>query len=368
MEHGGGRLFEGTSMRRSVHWFCRRPSPYNDALFRTVAADPEIELMVHYGDRTDSAYSWKETVAGGYRHTFDSGAMRKAVRARQCLFVVGGWAEPREIALLTSLMLRRISYILWSDAPDPKKGRSWLRRSPRSVWLNSIFAHALKVMGTGEPCLRLLQELGCPEKKLVNFPYWIDPFAYGPSEPAERDALRLLVCGRLIAAKGFGVALHAYGTARRIRPGASITLTVLGDGPMLEELKRCARETGFERDIDFAGWLEPDGVRRTLRRSDLLLHPAYWEPFGVVVLEAMASGLPVLASNRTVAALERVQEGQSGFFHEAGDVEALARQIVFFVDRPDAKTEFGERAKTIARQWPRERALEILKNEVFSAL
>jgi glycosyltransferase involved in cell wall biosynthesis len=331
--------------------------------------DPEIDLMVHYGERVDSAYACKEPVAGGYRYTFDSGPMRKAVRAGQSLFVVGGWAEPKEIALLASLMLRRISYILWSDAPDPEKRRGWLTRSSRSVWLNSIFAHALKVMGTGEPCLRLLRELGCPEKKLVNFPYWIDPLAYGPSEPPDKDALRLLVCGRLVAAKGFNVALRAYGVARRLRPGASITLTVLGDGPMLEELKRCAaRETGFERDIDFAGWLEPDDVRRTLRRSDLLVHPAYWEPFGVVVLEAMASGLPVLASNRTVAALERVQEGVSGFFHAPGDVEALARQIVFFIDRPDVRIEFGERAKRVARQWPRERALEILKNEVFSAL
>jgi glycosyltransferase involved in cell wall biosynthesis len=82
----------------------------------------------------------------------------------------------------------------------------------------------------------------------------------------------------------------------------------------------------------------------------------------------MASGLPVLASNRTVAALDRVREGLSGFFHEAGDCEVLARQIVFFVDRPDAKIELGERAQIVARQWPRERVLEILKNEVFTAL
>jgi glycosyltransferase involved in cell wall biosynthesis len=223
-------------------------------------------------------------------------------------------------------------------------------------------------MGTGEPCLRLLQELGCPEGKLVNFPYWIDPFSYAPSETADKGALRLLVCGRLVEAKGFGVALRAYGTARRLRPSARITMTVLGDGPMLGELKRCARETGFEQDIEFVGWQEPDETKKTFEQSDLLIHPAYWEPFGVVVLEAMAGGLPVLASNRTVAALDRVQEGVSGFFHETGDCQTLARQIVFFIDRPDAKPEFGERAKRVARQWPRERALEILKNEVFTAL
>jgi glycosyltransferase involved in cell wall biosynthesis len=357
-------------MSRSVHWFCRQPSPYNDALFRTLAVDPEIDLLVHYGQRFDGSYPWKEPLAGGYRYTFayDSGLMWKAARRGRSLFVVGGWAEPREMALIGALMLQRIPYILWSDAPDPEKRRNWATKVSRSVWLRSVFANALKVMGTGRPCLRLLQDLGCPEKKLVNFPYWIDPFSYGPREPRTDGVLHVLVCGRLAAAKGFDVAVRAHGIVRRLRPYAKVTMTVLGDGPMLGELKRCAKETGFEQDVEFVGWQEPDEIRKTLKRSDLLVHPAYWEPFGVVVLEAMASGLPILASNRTVAALDRVQDGVSGFFHTAGDCETIARQIAFFVDQPDAKIKFGERAKSVARQWPRERALEIFKNEVFTAL
>jgi glycosyltransferase involved in cell wall biosynthesis len=357
-------------MRRSVHWFCRQPSPYNDELFRTLAVDPEIDLSVHYGQRFDGSYPWKQPVAGSYRYTFasDSGRMREPARRRQGLFVVGGWAEPREITLIGALMLQRIPYILWSDAPDPEKRRHWATRVSRSVWLRSVFANASKVMGTGQPCLRLLQQLGCPEEKLVNFPYWIDPFSYGTSETRREDVLRLLVCGRMVASKGFSVAVRAHGIARRLRPSARVTMTVLGDGPMLGELKQCAKETGFEHDVEFIGWQEPDETKKIFNRSDLLIHPAYWEPFGVVVLEAMASSLPILASNRTVAALDRVREGVSGFFHQTGDCEALARQIVFFIDRPDAKVEFGERARTVARQWPRERALEILKAEVFAAL
>ena len=104
----------------------------------------------------------------------------------------------------------------------------------------------------------------------------------------------LLFVGRLVSVKGADLAIEAL---RRLRErGVETTLTICGDGPERDALEQQVREAGLEDAVTFEGWTEPDELAAHYRRARLLLVPSRYEPFGIVALEAIAGGCPVVAA------------------------------------------------------------------------
>jgi glycosyltransferase involved in cell wall biosynthesis len=124
------------------------------------------------------------------------------------------------------------------------------------------------------------------------------PYGYS-GEPRRRACLaregrpfRLLAVGRLVRQKGFDTAITAL--ARLGRNRASYSLTLAGEGPERARLERLADRLGVAPRVRFTGWV-PD-TQELMDTHDLLIHPARWEGFGLVLLEAMGAGLPVVGS------------------------------------------------------------------------
>jgi glycosyltransferase involved in cell wall biosynthesis len=148
----------------------------------------------------------------------------------------------------------------------------------------------------------------------------------------------LLAVARLTRQKGIDVAIRALPDL----PDDTV-LVVLGDGPERAALLRLARELGLVQRVFLLGRV-PD-VGAWLGRATLLVHPARWEGFGLAVLEAMLSGLPVVATN--VSALpELVVDGESGVLVPPDDAVALAHGIVRALDRPQLGAGGLERARS----------------------
>jgi glycosyltransferase involved in cell wall biosynthesis len=144
-----------------------------------------------------------------------------------------------------------------------------------------------------------------------------DGAAPHPSEP------RLLCIGRLIPIKGHLVLLRALAQARRLVP--EVTLDLAGRGPLEPALKEYARELGVEDAVRFLGFVSP--VQRAIEDAAIVVVPSLGEGFGMVALEAMERGRPVIAS--AVGGLpEIVVHGETGLVVPSGDAEALADAIV----------------------------------------
>jgi glycosyltransferase involved in cell wall biosynthesis len=126
----------------------------------------------------------------------------------------------------------------------------------------------------------------------VTIPYGYAGTPAVRSQPRSAPPFRLLAVGRLVEQKGFDSLVAALPEIARRAPGTR--LTVAGDGPQRERLEASARELGVRELIDFAGWAQ--NVPELMRRHDLLVHPARWEGFGLVLIEAMAEGLPIVGS------------------------------------------------------------------------
>ena len=124
-----------------------------------------------------------------------------------------------------------------------------------------------------------------------------------------------------------------------------------------------ASELGLAERVKILGWLEPKAIIEQLASADVLIHPSpVHEPYGVVVIEGMAAGKPVLASNVTCAGLDRIEEGVNGFIHPAGDIKAITDHLNYFLDRPKEAAKMGQEAIETAHKWPVDRGVNIIKS------
>jgi glycosyltransferase involved in cell wall biosynthesis len=132
-------------------------------------------------------------------------------------------------------------------------------------------------------------------------------------------------CGRLSVEKGLSLLLGAF--ARLIRVVPSARLRIVGDGPQRADLERLAGSLGISRSVTFTGRLPATDVERELVDAWALVAPSLWaEPFGLVALEAIVRGVPVIASERGGFA-DTVEDGITGMLFPNGNEDELLQRL-----------------------------------------
>jgi glycosyltransferase involved in cell wall biosynthesis len=133
----------------------------------------------------------------------------------------------------------------------------------------------------------------------------------------------LISIGRLSYQKGYDILLNAFSRVRREHPGAS--LSILGEGEDRDDLERLARRLGLEGTVHFLGFQSNPYVH--LKATDLFVSSSRYEGFSNVILEAMACGTPVVATDCPSGNREVIEEGVTGWLARAEDVDSLAETI-----------------------------------------
>jgi glycosyltransferase involved in cell wall biosynthesis len=157
--------------------------------------------------------------------------------------------------------------------------------------------------------------------------------------------LRLLVTARLAPEKGVHTVLDAVALLAERGRGEQSFLTVVGKGEEAYEhaLRERARRLGVDDHVRFLGVQRSEVMPRTYCQHDVVVFPSTWdEPFGRVLVEAMAAGIPVVGTNVGGAA-EILRDGETGLVFAPGDAAGLADQIERLIDSPDLR-------KRLARQ------------------
>ena len=174
---------------------------------------------------------------------------------------------------------------------------------------------------------------GLEEARISVIPNGIDPLDLQPVE--DLDALRarfaapderlVILVGRLVYEKGFQLALEALpGLVERL---GDVRFLVAGSGTHEAELRRQASELGLDPHGTFLGWIGDDVLHSLYRIADLCVVPSLYEPFGLVALEAMASGCPCIVAD-TGGLREIVPEDERvGLRFNGGDAEHLATMV-----------------------------------------
>lgn len=149
----------------------------------------------------------------------------------------------------------------------------------------------------------------------------VNPAQYG-TRPRNGFGKHVMFVGRLDAVKGVPLLLEAFDRLRAAHPDA--TLSIIGDGPDRAALER--RAQGMGDAVRFLGYQPQDAVAAHLETADMLVLPSFAEGVPVVLMEAMASRIPVIAS-QVAGVGELVEDGTSGFTIAAGDVDTLTDRL-----------------------------------------
>lgn len=152
-----------------------------------------------------------------------------------------------------------------------------------------------------------------------------------PVRPRMRDVPRIGALGRLHSQKGFDLLLEACADWRT--SGLPVQVEIAGDGPERQALHAQRDRLGLQDMVTFLGWVSP--VADFLESVDLLVAPSRYEPFGLVVIEGLAAGTPVVACDVEGPA-EILRAGRFGALFRTGDAADLSRAVRDCLARPEA--------------------------------
>jgi glycosyltransferase involved in cell wall biosynthesis len=194
------------------------------------------------------------------------------------------------------------------------------------------------VLVRSESLRRAVADLGCDQKKIevqrTGIP--LDEFPFRERNfPGSDGEWRFVQAGRLIEKKGLPVTLRAFASFLKRYPKA--TLTIAGEGPLLGHLQELARELKIDNRVSFTGLISQEELRDLYYGSHVFLHPSETGPDGNQegipnsMLEAMASGLPVFATEHG-GIPEAIKHGVSGVLVPERDEEELAWTLLNAVE------------------------------------
>lgn len=191
-------------------------------------------------------------------------------------------------------------------------------------------------------------------------PYGIDLTAFEDVSPATDlpgDGTRVLMVSRLAEGKGFHVLFDAVERIDR----EDFSVLIAGDGPLRSELEDRIAERGMADRVHLLGYR--NDIPRVMEASELLVLPSFREGTPLVIIEAMASGLPVVATD--VAGIpEQVADGESGYLVPPGDPDSLAEQIERLLHDPKTREAFGQAGRERSSRFTTDRMVNQY-NEVY---
>lgn len=163
-------------------------------------------------------------------------------------------------------------------------------------------------------------------------------FCPGTDEGTQDEATHLLFVGRFNGQKNLVFLLQQFAVARARTP--TMRLTMVGDGPHRSVLDAEAKRLGIADAVSWRGWMDKSGLAALYRDVDVFLNPSLYEGMPNTVMEAMASGLPVIAS-AVAGNDELVEHGRTGLLFNLDDSDAFADAMVFLSANPHLRASYG---------------------------
>lgn len=161
--------------------------------------------------------------------------------------------------------------------------------------------------------------------------------------PLPFDEPRIMCLGRVVADKGFDLALCAF--RRTVDRFPKARFIIAGDGPERAPLERQAAKLGLAQAVEFTGWIRPEDIPQLINTVTMVLMPSRWrEPFGLVAVQAAQMARPIVAS-RVGGLPEIVVHGETGILVEKENSAALAEQIAFLLQHPEQAIQMGQAAR-----------------------
>jgi len=310
------------------------PSPYQVELFNEIEAQGDCELEVGYLRERDPERSWKSPEI---RH-----ACVELNGAREAdLMVFNYYRHANAERLIEARAASGGPWCFWGERPGFRQP-AWAGRLLRRWKLAKLHASAAPIWGIGKFAIEGYREEFGAERFYFNLPYFSDLERFDVSVRDEKRERTFLFSGSLIERKGVDLLAAAF--VRLAQEVPQVRLKIVGEGELRDSLARTL-QTVSER-VELIGFKDWSELPSEYAAADVLCVPSRYDGWGLVVPEGLASGLPVIGTNRMGAALEFVESGRNGWLISAGDQEALFAAMREAALMPvDELREMGYRAR-----------------------
>ena len=369
---------------------------YQDPFFRKLAADPAIDLTVLFcseeGARMyrdvdmQTTLRWDLDLLQGYRHRFlrnlgrghgffrivNPGIVVELTRRRyDAVLFMTGWAWATAWLGFAAARLARLPILLFGDSsfvPDETTARARIRGG----LLRALFGMTSAFMISGAFNADYYRHYGADEQRFFPLPWAIDNdrfFKASRLASGEREALRarygigaekmvIVYSGKLIPRKDPMGLLAAF-AAMKQRSRAS--LLFLGDGVLRPELERFVNDNHVP-DVHFAGFVNQTEIPKLYAMSDVFVLPSEFDPRATVVNEAMASGLPIILTDRCGPVGDIARHGDNALVMKFGDRAALREHLDLLAANPELRQRMACRSREIIERWNYDAGVEGVRN------
>ncbi|HYK05971.1 MAG TPA: glycosyltransferase family 4 protein [Thermoanaerobaculia bacterium] len=360
---------------------------YQAPFFRMLAAERELELEVIFCSRAgaesyldtemQTTLRWDLDLLGGYEHTFLRGYGRGEGYARlinpgivpkllfgryDAVIFFLGWGTITSLLGMAACRMSSTPVLLYGDSSFPPPSRAL-----RDAFLRAVVGSTDAFLVSGTINADYYRHYGADERRFFLVPWAIDnPRFESVSRfaPGEREAMRarfgvrddqllIVFSAKLLPRKDPMTLLRAV-DAMRNRDRAAVLF--LGHGELREQLAAFARERGLT--AHFAGFVNQTDLPKHYAAGDVFVLPSTYEPRGTVLNEAMASGLPVITTDRCGAIGDIVQHGDNGYVFPAEDVRTLASHLDTLVEQPELRARMAGRSREIIAAWDYQRGVQ----------
>jgi glycosyltransferase involved in cell wall biosynthesis len=312
------------------------PTPYRAPLFDRIAT--RVDLTVVYAAHTVAGREW--SVPLRHRTVFLRGVRVPGVRpllrhdypvtpgiaralrsSRPDVVVVSGWSTFASQAALVWCRARRVPYVLHVESHDLDPRPRW-RRVVKHAIATPVIRGAASVLAVGSAARESALVRGAREVRIfantIDVDRWVERATSLPRR--EHEGIVVLSVGRNVPEKGFDV------------------------------LEAACAEARVHLDL-VTGGLSEDALAQRYVDADVFALLSRHEPWGVVVNEAAASGLPLVLSDRVGAAPDLLRHGENGFLVPEGDVHAAGDALRALAADPGLRRRMGQRSREIVRAW-----------------
>lgn len=402
---------------KRVAMIVHRVGPYHFA--RARAAGKLLATSVLEMFKGDDVYAW-DMVSGadGFERmtlfatqpqstrALTEGLFAALDRCRPEAVAIPGWADTVGLAAMKWCVARRVPAVVMSESAE--------RDEPRTFWKEWIKRRFLTLAAGGfvggQPHVEYITQLGVPKERVFTGYDAVDNgYFQENAEKLKSETLKsnirtkyglpekyFLASARFVEKKNLLRLIQAYARYRELAlksevrsrkskmPEAVIevltsdlrspisdpwSLVLLGDGPLKAEICRLIADLGLQHSVLLPGFKQYDELPAYYGCASTFIHASTTEQWGLVVNEAMASGLPVLVSNRCGCAQDLVRDGVNGFTFDPYNVEHLA-EIMFKISafQDVSLSAFGDASRKIISNWGPERFAEGMSKAVEMAM
>jgi glycosyltransferase involved in cell wall biosynthesis len=274
------------------------------------------------------------------------GLLKLVMKEKPKIIITNAFSIATTKLWLTS-WFRNVNYIIWSGAIESKqRPDSKIRRIHRKL----LIKRAVGFIAYGTKAKEYLVNLGAKPERIGIGINTVDTDFFQKKLRKYRDGLEiennkknLLYVGYLVKRKRLDLLLKSIEILAKKR--SDFILKIVGDGPEKENLVKLVDNLGIAKFVSFEGYKQKEELIKYYAEADCFLFPTDFDIWGLVLVEAMAAGLPCIASINAGATQDLINDASNGFIADFYDFKSIANKINWVLDNPDLAAKIGLSAR-----------------------